>query len=101
MLTSKKVSTELRRSDFVPRQRCQTLNTEVHAETNQKQKDFVLNEKITSHEIIKSRIEGFIDSFNKLDSKLKSVITKKYRIIDSLPSKLFQKIEHTKMQRML
>ena len=31
--------------------------------------------KVTSYGIIKSRTEGFIDSFNKAKTKLKSVIT--------------------------
>ena len=36
----REISTELRRSEFAPRQRCQTMGTEVHAEIRKKQKSF-------------------------------------------------------------
>ena len=37
-----KTISELRRSDFVPRQRCQTLSTEAHKENRKQQKESIL-----------------------------------------------------------
>ena len=50
------------------------MSTKVHTEMIKK--DF-FNDKITSHEGIKSRAEDFIESINKAKTKMKSLVTEK------------------------
>jgi len=69
------IISELRRSEFVSRQRCQTLNTIAHYENRKQQKESILNEKIRQYEIIKSKTETFTDNAKEAESKIHSVLT--------------------------
>lgn len=65
----------------MPRQRCQTLNSEVHIDNLRIQKQNILNSKLKSYEDIKNKTEFLLESNLEAQSLMKNLLMKKTDLI--------------------
>ena len=68
------INTELRCSDFVPRERCQNLSAEQHVENRKQQYLNTLNEKKKACDEKKTKTEFLIESSKEAETKIASLV---------------------------
>jgi len=68
------IESELRRSNFISRQRCQTLNTELHVENIKQQKIAVLETKKDKYDKIVEKTDNFIKACAQAEGKVSSIM---------------------------
>ena len=70
----REINTELRCSDFVPRERCQNLSAEQRTENRKKQQLNMLNEKKKTYDVMKTKTEILIESSKEAEIKIASLV---------------------------
>ena len=77
-----KIISDLRRSQYVPRQRCQIMNTKLHIENIEEQKNKLIFEKKKECGIVKSKTEFLLESNLEAESKINSILENKPKFLE-------------------